>query len=114
MRRVDSNAAVDWLLRSDEPAIRSLTRRDVLGEHPKTEATEILSGPKVLALLSGQQADGGFGRNPYRKFTGAHWRLISLAVLEAQAAVPREAVGTEHILTCTMVKAQRGGKADVL
>src|SRR5262245_66411212 len=80
MPRVDSQAAVDWLLRSDEPAIRLLTRRDVLGEHPKTEATEILSGPKVSALLSGQQADGGFGRNPYREVAGAQWGVSSHAV----------------------------------
>jgi len=114
MPRVDSQAAVDWLLRSDEPAIRLLTRRDVLGEHPKTEATEILSGPKVSALLSGQQADGGFGRNPYRKFTGAHWRLISLAELEAPPADPRVAAAAEHILTWLMGQDRHRGKATVV
>ena len=114
MRRVDSQAAVDWLLRSDEPAIRYLTRRDVLGEHQKVEPNEILSGPKVSALLDGQQADGGFGRNPYRKFTGAHWRLISLAELEVPPSDPRVAAAAEHILTWLMGKNRHRGKATVI
>jgi hypothetical protein len=114
MQRVDSQAAVAWLLRSDEPAIRFLTHRDILGEHPKSEANEILSGPKVSALLAGQQTDGGFGRNPYRKFTGAHWRLISLAELEVPAADPRVAAAAEHILTWLMGKDRHRGKATVI
>lgn len=40
----------------------------------------------VRALLAGQAPDGGFGNHPYRKWTGAHWRLISLVELE----VPRD------------------------
>ena len=114
MRRVDSHAAVDWLLRSDEPAIRLLTRRDVLGERPRIEPSEILSGPKVSALLDGQQPDGGFGRNPYRKFTGAHWRLISLAELEVPASDPRVTAAAEHVLTWLMGKHRHGGKATVI
>jgi hypothetical protein len=35
----------------------------------------------VKKLLSGQRADGGFGVHPYQKWTGAHWRLVSLAEL---------------------------------
>ncbi|MGH8834650.1 MAG: hypothetical protein ACRDWG_06595 [Actinomycetes bacterium] len=111
---MDSQPAVDWLLRSDEPAVRYLTRRDILGEHPTIEANEILSGPTVSALLSGQQTDGGFGRNPYRKFTGAHWRLISLAELETPPADPRVAAAAEHVLTWLMGKDRHRGKATVI
>src|SRR5215217_2088226 len=71
-------AAVDWLLASREPAIRYLTRRDVLGERDPPDDDAILDGPIVRALLSGQEADGAFGGHPYRKWTGAHWRLVSL------------------------------------
>ena len=39
----------------------------------------------IAGLLSGQHADGGFGVHPYSKWTGAHWRLVSLIEL----GVPR-------------------------
>ena len=98
---VDSltSAAIDWLLRSSEPAIRLLARRDILGEPPDADASRIVSGPMVTALLSGQHADGGFGRDPYRKWTGVHWRLISLAELGVPPTDPRAAAAAERVLT---------------
>ena len=69
-----THAAVTWLLNCDEPAIRLMTRRDVLGEQADEDAGQVLAGAKVTALLSGQQPDGGFGVHPYRKWTGTHWR----------------------------------------
>jgi hypothetical protein len=42
---------------------------------------QIPQGPKVRVLLSGQRGDGGFGVHPYHKWTGAHWRLVSLVEL---------------------------------
>jgi hypothetical protein len=77
------DAAVDFLLASKEPAIRFLARRDVLGEDVQPDPDEILSGPLVRGLLSGQQRDGGFGGHPYKKWGGAHWRLVSLVELSA-------------------------------
>jgi hypothetical protein len=41
----------------------------------------IPTGRRVKALLRGQQRDGGFGVHPYKKWTGAHWRLVSLVEL---------------------------------
>jgi hypothetical protein len=35
----------------------------------------------IAGLLEGQQPDGSFGVHPYRKWNGAHWRLISLVEL---------------------------------
>ena len=72
--------AVAWLLRSREPAIRRLTRRDLLGEAVEDSPPP---GPLVRGLLRGQRRDGGFGVHPYAKWSGAHWRLISLVELEA-------------------------------
>jgi hypothetical protein len=50
-------AAVAWLLSSDEPAIRYLTRRDLLddrdGAASAVDAAQILEGPKARALLAG-------------------------------------------------------------
>jgi hypothetical protein len=91
--------AIDWLLRSGEPAIRLLAHRDVLGEPPDADASRISSGPMVTALLSGQQADGGFDRDPYRKWTGVHWRLISLAELGVTPSDARAAAAAERVLT---------------
>ena len=89
-----------WLLSSDEPAIRLLTRRDVLGQSvdADTDADLALAGPKVTALLSGQQPDGGFGGHPYRKWTGAHWRLISLVELGVPPHEPRAVAAAGHVL----------------
>lgn len=93
-----TRAAVTWLLDSDEPAIRRLTRRDVLGERADEDAARVLAGPMVTALLSGQRDDGGFGVHPYRKWTGAHWRLVSLAELTVPAGEPRAVAAAGHVL----------------
>jgi hypothetical protein len=57
-----------------------------------------VAGPAVSALLSGQQKDGGFGGDPYRKWTGVHWRLVALAELAAPADDPRVAAAAECVL----------------
>jgi hypothetical protein len=96
-RSVD--AAVGWLLRSDEPAIRSLAREDLLGEDGGADRKRILEGPKVRALLSGQQPDGGFGGHPYRKWTGAHWRLVSLVELAIPPGESRAVRAVDTVLS---------------
>jgi hypothetical protein len=90
------DAVVDWLLASDEPAVRLMTRRDLLDEEHADE--DVLAGPKVTALLSGQRSDGGFGVHPYRKWTGAHWRLVSLAELAVPPGEPRAVAAAHHVL----------------
>jgi hypothetical protein len=90
--------AAEWLLASDEPAVRYLTRRDVLDEPVEADAAEILSGPKVRALLGDQESDGGFGGHPYKKWTGAHWRLVSLVELAVPAGEPRALAAAETVL----------------
>jgi hypothetical protein len=78
--------AVKWLLESEDPSIRYLTLTDVLNQ--PSDSREVLAankqipnGPVVKTLLSGQRTDGGFGVHPYQKWTGAHWRLVSLVEL---------------------------------
>lgn len=82
-------SAIDWLLAGDEPAIRGMARRDLLDEADPPDLRDVLDGPLVRGLLDGQQPDGGFGTHPYRKWTGAHWRLVSLAELEVRPGEPR-------------------------
>ena len=82
----DTISVVKWLLRSDDPSIRYLTKRDILGDDVDSKEMEgerrLLSrGPRIRTLLQGQRADGGFGVHPYQKWTGAHWRLVSLVEL---------------------------------
>lgn len=88
--------AIDWLLRSDEPAVRALARRDLLGE-PGGEPDGITGGRWVGTLLSGLP-DGPIERNPYRKWTGTHWRMVALAELGVTAAERRVASAADQLL----------------
>jgi len=74
---------VDALLASEEPSIRFLTRRDVLGEDTmsaglRREQNNITRSARAAALLAGQarRAPG-----TYAKWHGAHWVALALAEL---------------------------------
>jgi hypothetical protein len=78
--------AVNWLLELGDPSIRYLTLTEILDSPLDSKEVlaakkQIPNGPIVKTLLSGQRADGGFGVHPYQKWTGAHWRLVSLVEL---------------------------------
>jgi hypothetical protein len=77
---------VSWLLQSKDPSVRYFTLTDVLRDSKRTDKVEavrrqIPTGSRLRNLLSGQQADGGFGVDWYRKWSGAHWRLVSAVEL---------------------------------
>jgi hypothetical protein len=106
-------AAVHFLLKSEEPAVRYLARRDLLDEESLADSLAILSGPKVAALLTGPGpeefrpgpgwrsqpgAEFGFGEGAYRNWAGAHWRLVSLVELGVGAQVERARMATEQVL----------------
>ena len=81
-----TDRAVDWLLSSDDPSVRHITLTEVLNKpsdsgRALTARKQIPNGPTVKTLLSGQEPDGGFRVHPYQKWTGAHWRLVSLVEL---------------------------------
>jgi hypothetical protein len=100
-------AAVDWLLDSAEPAVRALARRDLLGEPAGPD--DVRRGPWVGTLLAGLP-DGPLERNPYRKWTGTHWRMVSLAELGVTAAEPRAAAAADGLLDWILRGRQyRGG-----
>jgi hypothetical protein len=102
-----THAAVAWLLNCGEPTIRLMTRRDLLGEDAEDDAGQVLAGATVTALLSGQRSDGGFGVHPYRKWTGAHWRLVSLAELAIPPGEPRAVAAAGHVLAWLAVPGRR-------
>jgi hypothetical protein len=82
-------AGIDRLLESPEPAIRRLARCELLGEESDEDA---LGGELVQALLVDRGAD------PYGKWTGAHWRLVSLVELGIPAGEPRAVAAAETVL----------------
>jgi len=95
--------AVNWLLESDDPSIRYLTLTEVLDRPLDSKEVlaakeQIPNGPTVKTLLSGQQADGGFGVHPYQKWTGAHWRLVSLVELGIPAGFRPAVKATDLVL----------------
>jgi hypothetical protein len=92
-----TQTAIAWLLASGEPAIAWLTHRDVLHES-RDGGEDILEGEKVGALLAGQQPDGGFGVHPYKKWAGAHWRLVSLVELGVPEGEPRAVAAAGTVL----------------
>jgi len=81
--------AVDWLLAVDEPAVRDLARRDLLGEKQRER---VLEGPIVQTLLTEQSG------HPYAKWNGAHWRLVSLVELGLPAGESRALTAYESVL----------------
>ncbi len=83
--KISSNN-LDWLLEDNEPSIKYLTIVDLFDETVDSSAaakakSKIAQSKRILAILSGQKSDGGFGCHPYSKWMGAHWRLVSLVEL---------------------------------
>jgi hypothetical protein len=78
--RAEAGTAIDWLLASDEPAVRYRTRTWLL-DRPETDPavgadrTAIPDGRIVSTLLNFPERKV----DPYRKWFGLHWRLVSLA-----------------------------------
>lgn len=105
--------AIGWLLRSEEPAIRFSALTDIVGEDPtslraRMESDRITKGKIVRGLLAGQGSNGGFGVHPYKKWTGAHWRLVSLVDLSIPAGYPRAVAALEQVLKWLTGSSHRG------
>lgn len=89
---------VEWLLAHPEPAIRRLTRRDVLGQESDED---VLAGELVQTLLVDR------GVHPYGKWGGAHWRLVSLVELGTPPGEPRALAAAETVLAWLTGKSHR-------
>jgi hypothetical protein len=72
-----ADPAVQWLLAGD-PAVAALARRGLFGE--RVPADSALESPVVQALMADLAEESTVSR-PYRKWGGAHWRLVSLVEL---------------------------------
>ena len=105
--------AVNWLLESGDPSIRCLTLTDVLGHPSDSRAVlvakkQIPNGPVVKTLLAGQLVDGSFGVHPYQKWTGAHWRLVSLVELGIPPGFRPAVKATDLVLKWLLGEAHLG------
>jgi len=115
VRRMDLNeSAVSWLLHSEDPSIRYLTLTEVFDEPEGSKEVQavkkrIVTGPRVRALLAGQQREGGFGVHPYQKWTGAHWRLVSLVELGIPRSSRKGVKATDQVLRWLTGEGHRRG-----
>lgn len=74
-----ADPGVARLVDRGDPAVARMARRDLLGED--VDRDDALASPLVHALLHAPAA-GGSHTHPYRKWSGSHWRLVSLVELE--------------------------------
>jgi hypothetical protein len=86
-----ADPAVRWLLEEGDPAVRALTRRELLGR-PAT-AVAALPSPLVRGLLTDASA-----HHPYAKWSGAHWRLVALVELGVPAGHPDAVAACDRVL----------------
>jgi len=102
----DAAGPVDWLLASEEPALRYRVLTELLGQPAEGgEAARarraIMTRGTAPAILAAQNADGHFGRPGafYNdKYCGTVWQLIVLAELGADPADARVRTACEAIL----------------
>ena len=71
------------------------------------------AGLRVRALLAGQRSDGGFGVHPYKKWSGAHWRLVSLVELALPRRHAQALRAAEQVLTWLHGPSHRSGIAPI-
>jgi hypothetical protein len=102
-------AGLASLLASKEPSVRMLARRDLLGERVPLKRRQVLQGSWVRALLAGQRTDGDFGVPPYSKWTGAHWRLVSLVELGVPQGYPQACAAADGVLDWLAGENHRSG-----
>lgn len=98
-----SDSAIRWLLSSADPSVRYITLTEVCGVSERSAQAARLraaipSSRRVRALLRGQRGDGGFGGHPYKKWDGAHWRLVSLVELRIPKRHPLAVRALDQVL----------------
>ncbi len=105
MKRID-DSVIAWLLEKDNPSVRYLTLRNLLGR-PSSDSgvleasTSIMTTGPVPLVLSLQSSDGSWG-DPDRfyrdKYKGTSWTLLLLAELGADRSSPAVQKACQFIL----------------
>lgn len=93
-----ADPGVAWLVDHADPAVARMARRDLLGEDVAPDGA--LESPVVQALFHEPAAPAlaVSPAHPYRKWSGAHWRLVSLVELEVPAGHPDAVAMCEALL----------------
>jgi len=94
-----TGAAVGWLLASAEPAVRLLAPAGSPWRGDRARQR----GPRRshdAGAAVGPGPGRGFGVHPYRRWTGAHWRLVSLVELGIPAGEPCAVRAAGTVLGC--------------
>jgi hypothetical protein len=81
---MEPQIVIDQLLRSNEPSISYLCRRDVLEEDPASDPMltlqeQVRASERVEKMLSPRGEDGRFPWHAYDKWIGAFWTLLLLS-----------------------------------
>jgi len=118
--------ALLFLLASRDPSIRFFALTDLLdrpqGDSEVASLKELISeGPKIKSLMAGQKGamrkspkslashEGGFGVHPYKKWDGAHWRLVSAVELGIPAGYPGVRSAADQVLGWLAGESHRKG-----
>jgi hypothetical protein len=113
------SGVLDWLLDPNRPAVRRLTLVRLL-DRPIDDPdvvelnTGLASDPWVAPLLAGAWRAGhenGTRVHPYSKWTGAHWRLVSLAELGVTIETPGAAAEIREASEATLAWLLSPGRA---
>jgi len=108
----NDDPAIAYLLKSHDPSIRYFALTDLLEKSShstvvkKTKAA-IPYGPRVKVLLTGYKS--GFKFHPYKKWSGAHWRLVSLVDLGLPNKDPSVRIACEKVLNWLTSDDHRNG-----
>lgn len=103
-------SALEWLLTSDEPAIRARAIRELVGSAGPDIASQPVPGTKVAALLDGLGPDGAPGSG----WAGPQWRLIALIDLGAETDDPRFQAAAEWVVDQALKRPQHPGHPTVI
>lgn len=110
-----NDPALQFLVASKDPSVRYFALTDIAGapqnaEEVRAAREAITRGRRVRALLKGQGAGirrsndslarhrAGFGVHPYKKWDGAHWRLVSLVELGLPSNDLRARAAADQVL----------------
>src|ERR1051325_2472121 len=93
--RATRSGQIDWLLAPERPVVRRLTLLTLLHRSPDDADVRALTAgraaaPGVAPLLAGKHRESvpPTPVHAYAKWTGAHWRLFTLAELGVDVDVP--------------------------
>ena len=85
---------VDQLLNSEDSSIRYKVKRYFLGRDPDSDEIKqlrsmIKESPRVQKILSERDRDGRIPFDPYTKWYGSHWVLLSWLTLAIRRVTKR-------------------------